>query len=211
MTAFVLLAVAIAAGVPWWRVILLATVVAAPLVAFGLVAVLSWRTRSALDAAPALFCEAVAAELRAGASLRHALSAAATSVGAEPPHPDASLDEAAARLGRAFEGIGEELRLTITAVARSGSGAADVFDELGALALAQSEVEREVKVATAPGRATALVLMGAPLLFVANRLMSGDLATLLASPQQRVVALVGLGLFVTGLSVAWAVVFGASR
>jgi len=202
MTGVLLLAVGIGSGVSWWRVMLLALTLSSPLSVAAVVGLMLLRERSRTDGSAALFCESVASELRAGASLRHALSSAADAVGLPAPPATASIDVVSSELASSLRELGDELRLTIVTAARSGSGAAVVFDELGSLALGQSEIEREVRVATAPGRATALVLIGAPSFFVTSRLMKGDLASLLASSHQRVVALGGLALFAGGVVIA---------
>lgn len=209
MIGALLLGVAIVAGLPWWRVVLLAAVLTTPLIAAVLIAIGAWRSRRREDDRSALFCEGVASELRAGATLRRALSTSALSVGCDPPRIDTPLGESAAELAAQFEDVAEELRLTIVTATRSESGAAAIFEELGSLAVAQSEIRREVRVATAPGRATALLFIGAPVVFVLTRLSSGEAQALLASPQQRVVALLGLGLFLAGLALATFVVWRA--
>jgi hypothetical protein len=66
-------------------------------------------------------------------------------------------------------------------------------------------------VATAPGRATALVLVGAPVFYVISRLGSGGISAYLASAEQRLVALLGLGLFLAGLAAASLVLWSGSR
>jgi len=117
----------------------------------------------------------------------------------------------AAQVADAFPSIARELELTIVAAARAGSDAAGLFDEIGSLAIAQSEIRREIQVATAPGKATALVLLGAPLVYLVGQTASGRLGSHLASSQQRLVAMVGLGLFLLGLSVACLVLWRATR
>jgi len=112
--------------------------------------------------------------------------------------------EVAADVGALFPAIGEELRLTVISAARSGSRAADLFDEIGSLAIAQSEIRREVRIATAPGRATAMLLVGAPMAYLLTRVGSGGLDSLLESSQQRAAVLAGLALF--GFGAVWAVV-----
>ncbi len=119
--------------------------------------------------------------------------------------------EVAARVSSEFPSIAEELRLTILAASRSGSDAAALFDEIGTLAIAQTEAAQEVRMATAPGRATALVLLGAPLFYVSSQLGSGGIGRLLATSEQRVVATLGLGLFLVGLTSACAILWRASR
>lgn len=206
MIVAVTLAAALAAGVDPRRLALLAGAVYVPLVVAGLVALFVWKSRPEGDGHPALFCEGVASELRAGASLRSALTTAATSVGSRPLSAGSPLAEVAAQVADEFPTIGEELRLTVINAGRAGSDPAALFDEIGSLALAQSEIRREIRMATAPGRATALVLVGAPLFYVGSRLGSGGLDRLLASSQQRFMAVLGLGLFLLGLlSASWIV------
>jgi Flp pilus assembly protein TadB len=214
MIVVVALAAALAAGVDMRRVAVLAGAVYLPLVAAGLILLHWFRARPDDHNRPTLFCEGVASELRAGATLRDALATAATSVGTSPmslSDPHGSMTEVAAKIAESFPTIGQELRLTVIAAARSGSDSAALFDEIGALALAQSEIRHEVRVATAPGRATALVLVGAPVLYLSSQLGTGGLAAFLASSQQRVVALIGLALFLAGLGGACAVLWRASR
>jgi Flp pilus assembly protein TadB len=95
--------------------------------------------------------------------------------------------------------IGRELAVAVDATSRSGSPSADLFDEIGSLALAQSEIAHEVRVASAPARATVLIFVAAPTLYLAQRLSASGIAALVATPIQRSVTLVGLGLFVAGL------------
>ena len=214
MIPVLLIAVAFAAGVDPRRLATLAAAVYLPVVLGAVILVLVWRARPREDHAPAMFCEAVASELRSGATLRDALSGAAASVGSgsHPAMPvAATLPELAGAIGRRFPGIAEEVRLTVINAGRVGSDSAAIFDEIGALALAQSEIAHEVQVATAPGRATALLLVGAPVLYVSGQLGSGSLSRMLASGQQRVVALAGLGLFLSGLVLAGLVLWRAGR
>lgn len=209
------LVVAFALGVDLRRLALLAGAIYLPLAVAGLIALYWFRARPDNSNSPALFCEAVASELRAGASLRDALATAATSVGGDANSvdlpPGSPMTEVAARVAAAFPVIEEELRLVVIAASRSGSDAAALFDEIASLSIAQAEVSREVHVATAPGRATALVLIGAPVLYLVSRASSGGLSSLLVSPEQRVAAVIGLGLFVAGLAWASLVLWRASR
>lgn len=121
------------------------------------------------------------------------------------------MTEVAAHVADHLPSIGQELELTVVAASRAGSDSAALFDEIGSLAIAQSEIRREIRVATAPGRATALVLVGAPLIYLVGQLGGGGLATLVASPEQRLVAILGLGLFATGLVAAGFVLWKAAR
>jgi len=208
----VVLAAATAAGVDPRRIALAAGAVYLPLPVAGLVALHWLRARPDPRRRPTLFCEGVASELRAGATLRDALAAAATSVGTslELSH-STHMAEVAARIAHEFPTIAQEIRLTVTAAARSGSDAAALFDEIGVLALSQDEVAHEVRVATAPGRATALVLVGAPLFYLLTMLGGGGLAGYLASSEQRVAATIGFGLFAIGIAGASLVLWRSGR
>lgn len=208
------LAVAFALGVDLRRIALLAIAVYLPLSVGLLVGYAIWRDRSAEDQRPAQFCEGIAAEVRAGSTLRDAVVASAESLGVnglDEFDTRASVEQVAAAAAEGFPSIAEELRLTVVNASRSGSDVASLFDEIGSLALARAEVEREVRVATAPGRATALLLLGAPLVYISGQAMSGELERMLRSTQQRMVALVGLGLFVVGIAGASLVLWVSRR
>ncbi|HEY6635818.1 MAG TPA: hypothetical protein VI141_09440 [Acidimicrobiia bacterium] len=203
-------AIAFASGVEPRRLVLLISAIYLPVVAGALILLVVWRSRHADGDGPAVFCEGVASELRAGASLRTALAAAATA-GGTPMSATMPLADLAARVGDMFPSLREELRLTILNAGRSGSDAAPLFDEIGSLALARAEIRREVRTATAPARATALVLGGAPVLYLANRAMSGSLESTLATSPQRISAMFGLGLFLLGLALTLLIVWRAGR
>ena len=215
MIVVVALTAAFASGVEPRRLILLAGAIYLPAVVGLLVAFHWFRSRSGYETEPSLFCEGVSSELRAGATLRDALTTSAASLGSLPAtiddSPGSSIAAVAAQVADAFPSIARELELTIVAAARAGSDAAGLFDEIGSLAIAQSEIRREIKVATAPGKATALVLLGAPVVYLVSQSASGRLASHLASSQQRLVAMVGLGLFLLGLSAACLVLWRAAR
>ena len=212
MIEVLVLVAAFASGVDPRRIALIAGAVYLPLVVSGLIAVHWLRGRPDSRHRPSLFCEGVASELRAGATLRDALAAAATSVGTslELSH-SIPMAEVAARIAAEFPDIGQEIGLTVAAAARSGSDAAALFDEIGVLALSQDEVGHEVRMATAPGRATALVLVGAPLFYLVSRLGDGGLTGYLASSEQRIAATIGIGLFALGVVGASLVLWRAGR
>lgn len=215
MIIALVLAVTFATGVDARRLVLLGVAVHLPLVAAGLIALHWYRERADHSSDPALFCEGVASELRAGATLRDALTTSAVSVGAITPSVGEagglSASEVAAEVAETMPSIAREIEHTVIAAGRSGSDAATLFDEIGSLAIAQAEIRREVKMATAPGVATALVLVGAPVVYLIGQLESGGLAEHVSSPQQRVVTLLGLGLFSIGLGLACLVLWRASR
>jgi hypothetical protein len=107
-----------------------------------------------------------------------------------------------ARAARAeFAEIGPELGALLTRTDGMGVAPAALFDEMGNLALAQVEVAHEVATASAPAKATAVVLLIAPIAAIvvtANR----GFAAYLAQPAQRAAALLGMGLTLAGLVTA---------
>lgn len=211
MIGVVLLAAAIASGADPRRVGLLAGAIFLPYVMAVLLVLHVWRSRPDEGNRPSLFCDGVASELRAGASLRAAVTNAAASVGSQVRSNGSSIAGVAEQVAAEFPAIGEELRLIITQAGQTGADAAALFDEIGALALAQGEIRREVRTATAPGRATALVLVAAPVLYILSRLASGSLDGLFVSSYQRYATLLGLGLFVSGLVAVLLIVWRAGR
>lgn len=197
-----LIALAVASGVDRSRVAFLACCLYLPWLLLGVIALLiSTRPRHRVNRA-ALFCHGVASELRSGSPLRQALSTSAGAVGA-PLLAGRSRDEDLAELGgvvaEEFPLIGRELAVTVARAAHTGGPTADLFDEIGSLAIAHEEIRREVRVASAPARAAAVLFVGIPLVYLGWRWGSGDLAALLATPEQQSIAGVGLTLFLVGL------------
>lgn len=186
------------------RLLVLVVALLWPIAIVGLVALAMWSSRRDRTPRSALFCEAVSADLRAGSPLAEALISALISVGGwTPPTSDyVPLTGLADLVAVEFADVGLELETTIAAAARSGGASADLFREIGALAIARSEVDYEVRISTAPARATAFVFLAAPTAYLIARLNSGSLSDLVASPAQRVTGLAGLGLFALGLSIA---------
>ena len=194
-----LIALGYAAGLDPRRAGLLAATAAAPLFVVVVLIVLFLRQRSTRPDVATLFCEGVAAELRSGSTLNHAIQASAEAV-------DLPLDRNGVLpvpvLPESAGGLGGDVELVVAASARAGSHVADVFDELASISLAQAELRRELAIAAAPTRVTAALFVAAPVLFLMWRAQSASLSTLLADGQQRVVSLAGLLLFVSGLAVA---------
>lgn len=199
------------AGLEIRRLALLAGALFVPVFTLAVVIFLVWRHDRDGAAEPAAFCDGVAAELRSGASLRDSLASAASSAGASPiailARSDESLAVVAASLREEFPSIGQELELTIAATARTGAKGADLFDEIGSLAIAQNELEREVRIATAPARATAAIFLLAPAAYLFYQARSGTLTGLFVAPGQRTAAILGLSLFLAGIAAAGAVVW----
>lgn len=206
VTELLAIAVAVLAGIDMRRIGLLAAAVLLPLATASLVLLMIWKGRQSKENASAIFCESVSSELRAGSALNDALEAAAVSVGSKVGVEKAafrgSITDMARALGQEFEDVGTELELTIRAAARSGSKAADLFDEIGSVAIARSEIAHEVRVASSPARATAVVFIAAPAFFLVVQARAGVLARLLVFPEQRAAGAAGLVLFVLGIAIA---------
>lgn len=204
-------AFAVANGAPLIPVVVLAFALLQPLPALVLVgahAVLR-RRRDPVESPAALFCSAIADELRAGASTRAAVTAAAESApfpGLGSADTGAPIDDVARTVATAFPEIGPEISACISRSSTTGSPAADLFDEVAELARVESELRREVRTALAPARITALILVAAPVVAVTMVLSGGDVSRYLATAPQRFAVAAGLvmilGSFLVG---AWMV------
>ena len=194
------LSLGLAMGVDPRRLLFLAAGLYFPILIVALAAYATFRVRRASSSTPA-FCDAVSAELRAGSSMHGAIRTAGASVGGPvfraPEIRDASWTELAALVGDEFADAGTELQLVIQSAASSGSSAADLFDEIGSLALADVEIEHEVRVATSLAKATALVFLVVPAFALFGR--RNELGGLMANPSQRGAIVLGVVLFALGL------------
>jgi hypothetical protein len=198
-----LISIAVAVGADLRRVGALGLLLHFPamaLVVAGLTLVRS--DRKATDSTVG-YCDAVAAELRAGSSLRQGLSAAALSMG------DRNLADRVWETGveglpdvvaAAFPDMEREMSAAIRSGLGSGGPMAGVFDGLASVAMATEEMGREVRVATAPARAASTLFMLAPTAYLAMRWDSLD--RLFARPEQRFAAAVGAAMFLTGLLIS---------
>jgi hypothetical protein len=204
------LAWAVLAGIDPRRLIALALGLYAPLVVIGLAVWAVIKGRTGDDARPALFCEAVATELRSGADLAGALHGAAGAVGIRSVGTATTVEELVDVVGRELPQIEPELSAVATAGLALGGRLADLFDEIGAVAIAQSEIAREVRVATAPAKATALVFAGAPVAYLMFRMRNDGMSDLLGASGQRIAGTAGLLLFVLGAAVVGATLWRAT-
>lgn len=204
MTEVLAFGAAYVAGVRPMRLLLLGLVLVAPVVPAGLVIAAMIHSKRALDDRATVFCDGVASELRAGATLRSALLQAARSARVHVRFPGSdddfpSVQAVAAAAAKDLPAISNELEALVQASARSGAAAADLFDELAAISIAHNEIAREIRVASAPARASAWFFVLAPGCFMAIRFANGGFDGLLAVPGQRIAALVGTLLFFAGL------------
>jgi hypothetical protein len=198
-----IIAAGVAAGVEWRRISVLALGLAAPAPFLALVALLWWRERPGLSMRAVRFCEAVSAELRAGATMRHAVEKSAVSVDAPGVarlcREGAPLSAVARAASADFDDVGPELGALLARAGDIGVSPASLFDEIGGLALAQVEVAHEVSIASASARATGAVLLLSAVLGVGWALTRGGLEPFLRAPAQRAAVLIGAVLVVSGL------------
>lgn len=199
------------AGVGPVRLAILGCVLFVPIVLVPLVLGAVVVSRRHLDDRAPLFCDGVASELRSGAPLRSALLIAARSADIAISTKDAGdlvpVETLADAVARELPALSPELESLVRASARSGGATADLFDELGATTIAQNEIAREVRIASAPARATAWFFVAAPTTFITVRVASGGLEGLLAVPGQRMAAVIGMTLFLAGLGAVWLLVW----
>lgn len=198
------LGMALLSGVRTWQLMVLALVLFAPA---ALVPPIGYALITGRRQAPdrtALFCDGVASELRAGSTLRSALLRAAESVSIDVDAvagrgSSKSLGTITHTIATALPRLGEELEAIVEAVARSGSVAADLFDELAAVAISQEEIHHEIVVATAPARATAWFFLMAPTAFLAYQMSRGAITQMFAQPAQRLIGAIGALLYIGGV------------
>lgn len=151
-------------------------------VCLGLYTVWDRRNTGGADA-EAAFLTALASELRAGASLRHALFEATVRVpvGLEPAgrlaRAGMPMDRIAPHLraGLAHNGVTAAAALELSAW--SGARTATVFEGLAERASEAAELSREQRAATTQARLSAWVVGLAPLVFIALVLAGGGLGS----------------------------------
>lgn len=210
MAESVLVVTALVAGVDLRVTAILALALAYPVLGLLAIVIHVLRSRGGESTRSAVFCHSVARELRAGATMRSALAGAARVVGLDDVADDLDRGHALAgilpTLGAALPEIESELVVLVEGVASSGSMSASLFDELGDLALAHVEMNEEIRMATAPARASAVVLIGLPVAYLGYRFANGDFGGLLSDPTHAVVAFSGLALALAGLVLGWLLV-----
>jgi Flp pilus assembly protein TadB len=203
MSELLVISWAVVAGVDRRVVAILGVAMLLPFLAMAAIGIHALLNRPRTSTRSAVFCESVARELRSGASLRVAIGEAAGSVGARDVlkalDSGALLIDVVADLRHEFPEIGHEIEVLVAAVADAGSAAAPLFQELGDLALSQVEMTEEIRTATAPARASALVLVGLPVVYLGHQLSTGAIADVLGNPAQQSVAVAGVLLAGIGL------------
>jgi len=225
MLILVLLGAALVAGAPYW--VVGAGVVALRWPTVGLVGIsgviaYAWYRKLAGRSRPGnetLFFAAMAAELRAGSSLRMALGSAAAG------NPDFELQPAGRRAaaGLPASDIAQELseRLprngklagaAFSLAAATGARAADVFESLAQQAAERDDLVRERATLTAQARMSAAVVGGAPILVLVALSASGRGQQLLeAGPVGWAILIAGAALELAGLAVVGLMLWRAGR
>ena len=201
---------ALVVGLDWRVVIALGVAMAFPVWAAVAVGVHVARTGKRSTTTSALFCQSVAREMRSGSSLRWAMAAAARSsdvlVLAQQLESGDAIDDLSGIIRDSFPEVGDELVAIAASAAVSGGATASLFDELGDLALMQVEMAEEVRVASAPVRASTAVLVGLPLAYLGFVLSTGRIQLLFAETAQRSFAAVGLVMIGAGLVTSYVMV-----
>ncbi len=164
------------------------------------------------------FHQAVASELRGGASLRHALAGAVASTG------DPALVAIERRLlaGHDIEGVAAAIRphlrhtgrlaeAAIVFGARSGGRAAAAFTSMAEIAGGELEVRREVAAALAPAWLAVGLIGGAPLVGLLVLVASGRLSDTISSVPGRVSVAMGGVLIAAGAAAVWVMAQRALR
>lgn len=191
-------------------VVLVSLAIWAPTIAGCLLFLHLYRSRYKPNTRSATFCQGVARELRAGTGLRTALEYSSSGVGADDLvsriRGGDPLSSLATLFRSEFPEIGVEVETIVRSVAISGAASAPLFSELGDIALAQVELSEEIRVATAPARASSAILVGLPAAYLGYQLISGRFEELLGSPLQQGLAIVGTALVVLGILVSWLIV-----
>jgi tight adherence protein B len=184
---------------------------------WALAAILAWsvlagqHNDSSTEDAEAAYLQAVGSELRAGSSLRHSLSSAASRVAglqldrvvrlATAGRP---LAQVAQSLERALPRLGALTASAVRTAGVTGGRAADVFDALSVLAAEETALVRERRTATAQARISAWIVGGLPVVYLLYAAVSGKLAVLLSvGPAGSLLLVVGLLLLTGGVGVMW--------
>lgn len=217
------LAAGLAAGAPWPVLAALGLAMWQPMWMAGAIAV--WvaltvrRKGSGSVDVEAAYLQAVAGELRAGSSLRHAISSASSrttslrlaravrlAVAGQP------LEHVAAAMECALPRLGPLTASAVRTAGVTGGKAADVFDGLAMLATEEVGLDRERRAATAQARFSAWIVGGIPVVYLFYAGLSGKLAVLRAAGSVGVVLLsLGSILLIGGVGAIWGMLRRAER
>ncbi len=215
---------ALASGMDWRLVIVVALAILQPwlvavlLVVLVLVEARRERGRKTGCSEEAQVLLGVAGELRAGLGVRSAMAA----VGRRSPRLDfrsvrrlvasgASMERISQSVTEAMPVHGSLAAAALRVADRTGGRVADVFDSAAALALEEDELLHERRAATAQARTSAVVVVGIPVLVVVYRIISGGLGrSLSANPLTTLLTVVGITLLALGVAVMLVLIKRAS-
>ena len=201
---------ALVAGFDWRVLAVLAFALAFPVWAAVAIGVHVFRQQRHVSTDSAVFCHSAARELRSGATLRWALASAARNAGAleiaDRLEAGDAIDSIVGPLSGRFDEVGSELATVVGSASIAGGSSAPLFDELGDVALMHVEITEEVRVATAPARASTALLLGFPLAYIGYLLSTSRIEGMLSDAAQRGFALAGVGLIVFGLAASYLLV-----
>ena len=184
-----------------------APVISAPVLAGGCVWAHRQRRGQQTGGAVAAFHRSVAAELRAGRSLRLAVAGASRHVADLNVIGIARLAESGRPLEEIAAKLIQEPRLAsaataIKVAAMTGGSVAPVFDALTAEAVDEEALRLEQRALTAQARLSVAVVGGFPLCVLAAQLFSGELNRLIArGPAGVSLVTIGVSLLTSGLLV----------
>jgi tight adherence protein B len=196
-----------------WSEPLLAT----PVIIAGIAKARHGRDRRSRHDLVAGWLRTLAGELRAGRSLRAAMTGAVSAVPelrlrgiARLAATGRPMDEAAALLA-AHEGL-KPAAAALRVAARTGGSVAAVFDALTGEAVDEAAAEREQRTLTVQARLSVTLVAGFPLAVLAYQVLSGAAARILAAgPIGVAIVLLGTGLLAVGLLAVWFMLRRARR
>lgn len=174
-----LIAAGLAGGARWEKLALLGSAIYFPWLVLPALAVLAvlLRTRTT-QANVGAFPIEVGAQLRAGRSLRQAVSMVSSGSIARLAQAGVPFEH----ITSAMPSATEEQLMAAAAVRmadRSGGRSAEIFDALGIAALETEAIRREQKAAAAPALMAATIVGGLPAIFLAWLGLSGRLSDIL--------------------------------
>ena len=196
-----------------WSEPLLAT----PVIIAGIAKARHGRDRCSRHDLVAGWLRTLAGELRAGRSLRVAVTGAVSAVPELELHRISRLaatgrpmDEAASVLAN-HEGL-EPAAAALRVAARTGGSVAAVFDALTGDAVDEATAEREQRTLTVQARLSVTIVAGFPLVVLAFQVFSGGVGRLLEAGRIGVaIVLLGTGLLAVGLLAVWVLLRRARR
>lgn len=177
-----------------------------------------WRAMTPSPSQEAHLCAAIAADLRAGATVRLAVADGLSALGDRARCVrrrlivGAPLVSVADEIALLLPLNGRQVAMALEVAGGGGGRAADVFSRLAERAATAAALRRERRVVTAQARLSARVVGGLPLVVTVALLLTGRLSSLPASGRVGVTVLgAGLALQIGGLAVMAAMMRDGDR